>query len=211
MVQVPEVGECWLGIFLSGVPLWPFLPNETSTTPKASWWKSGGKGAKEEPISLTQFCHHLITSSSDWSFNANTPEHPAASISRSCVEAFRLLRVEPVPSWKKNPSFWKWLGSCDLQRKFILRMRQAEGIKELNSRKLLMWPLFPSFVTSLFPKAPHIPTYPNRSVSFLEKTRARKRLSVRWTIFFENLYCCLLRNLRKTFYRLQCFRSKRFL
>lgn len=171
-VQVPEVGECLLVMFLTGVPLWPFLPNETSTTLRASWWKSGGKGAKEEPISLTQFCHHLITSSSDWSFNANTSEHPAVGISRPPMEVFKLLTLEFVPSWEKNPSFWKWLGSCDLERKFILRMRQAEGIKELNSRKLLMW-LFISLLYHFpFSQGLLISTCPNRTFSFLEEKKS---------------------------------------
>lgn len=135
---------------------------------------------------LSPNCKDLITSSSKWSFNANAPRHPAlTSLGPTWRKVFKLLRLEFVPSLKKNPSFWKWL---------ILRMRQAEGIKELNSRKLLTWFLFFSHTTSLLSCTS---TCLDRTFGFLEKTRVHRRLPVCWTVFFENLGSHVLRNLQR--------------
>lgn len=157
---------------------------------------------------LSSNCKRLITSSSKWSFNANAPRHPAlTSLGPTWRKVFKLLRLEFVPSLKKNPSFWKWL---------ILRMRQAKGIKELNSRKLLTWFLFLSCTTSLLPKAPMLlPVLTGPLASWRKSERIEGRQSVElfslktWVLMC--LEICKGESLRKIFHGLECFSSKVFI
>lgn len=135
---------------------------------------------------LSSNCKHWITSSSKWSFNANAPQHPAlTSLGPTWRKVFKLLRLEFVPSLKKNPSFWKWL---------ILRMRQAKGTKFKEVADMIFIPLsyhFPS------PQGSYTSTCLDRTFGFLEKIRVHRRLPVCWIVFFENLGSHVLRNLQR--------------
>lgn len=178
LVQGPGLGNvswaCFWLAFHSDPSCWRKLQlhlrqaDERGGVRRGVWRKNPSHWLSSHP-------QHLITSSSNWGFPANTSKHPASRASRPHRAALQLLRLEFVSLFKEKPflmggTWYMWPIKEICPGDEAGRRNQGTKFEEVADVTFY----FPPSAISLFPKAPLLLPVLTGPLASWKKSEGRK-------------------------------------